>query len=235
MNLVANPNAPDLAQVAAQNLFPPDVTVRATYPWEEADDLLPEEAASLPGAIDKRLREFAAGRRAAQRAMADLCQPPKPVPAGQDRAPQWPRGVTGSISHTDHICLAALSTSPQYLSIGIDIEDDADLPTDLIPEICNLSEMAWLSVQPAKLRGRLARLIFSAKECAYKCQYPISKTLVGFDAFEVTPDLETRQFEATFTQSLPGFPARHYLSGRFAFGAGLIATGMTYARNAMHT
>jgi len=238
MNLVTDPLDSDVAynracaQVCdrARQLFAPDVAVCATDPWDEADDLLPAEATCLPNAIPSRLREFAAGRRASHRAMHDLGQPIQAVLTGADRAPIWPREVTGSISHTKTICLAALARSDAYLALGLDIEEDQDLPSDIRPEVCTQTELAWLSVQPQTMRGRLARLIFSAKECAFKCQYPISKALFGFDMFEITPDLETGQFEATFTETVPGFPVRSCLSGRFAFESGLIITGMRLAQ-----
>ena len=223
---------PGLAQAEAARLFPADVAVAAAYPRDDAHDLMPEERDSLPNAVDRRIREFAAGRRAARLAMIDLGLPPRAVPAGRDRAPRWPRGTTGSISHTDRVCVAALARASQFRALGVDIEDDADLPAGVLPEICSPSELAWLSIQPAARRGRLARLIFSAKECAYKCQYAISKALVGFDAFEITPDLEIGQFEATFTQSVRGFGARSRLTGRFSLGQGVIVTAMTYPRAA---
>ena len=94
-------------------------------------------------------------------------------------------------------------------------------------------ELAWLSVQPEDIRGRLARLIFSAKESAYKLQYTMTGEILDFSAFEVTPDLETGQFEATLTRDVAQFPSRSQFAGRFAFGAGLVMTGMTIlAQNA---
>lgn len=223
--------APDTAEALARGLFPDDVAVAVSFPWDAPEGVLPEEVASLRAPIDKRLREFAAGRRAARAAMAQLDHAPKPVPHGADRAPQWPRGLSGSLSHTDAICIAVLASSGRYAALGLDVEEDADLPADTLPEVCTPMELAWLSVQPQDSRGRLARLIFSAKECAYKLQYPLTGELISFDAFEITPDLETGQFEATLTRDVAPFSERTHLSGRFAFGAGLILTGMALPRS----
>jgi len=108
----------------------------------------------------------------------------------------------------------------------VDVEEDSDLDDDLLTTICTADERAWLSVQPQAQAGIMAKLIFSAKECAYKCQYPRSKTLFGFDTLIITPDPESGQFEATFLTDIPHFPAGTRLEGRFAIKGGLIVTAM---------
>lgn len=226
MNIRADIDVLDVAVAAAHGVFPVDVAVGAAFPWEEACDLLAAEEASMPNGTDRRQREFAGGRRAVHQAMISLGVATRPVACLPDRSPDWPVGLSGSITHSDNICLAAVARSGMYRAIGIDIEDDDDLPPDLVPEICTPDEQAWLSVQDTALRGRLARLIFSAKECAYKAQYSVNQTLIGFDMLDITPDLETGQFEATFTHSVPGFPERSCLTGRFSFASGIILTGM---------
>ena len=218
--------APDTVQALAKDLFPDSVAVSLSFPWEGGHGLFPEEASSLPNAIEKRLNEFAAGRRAAHQAMRDLGLEPAAIPHHADRSPVWPGLVSGSISHTENICLAALGLAQEHAALGLDIEDDTDLPADLWPVVGTSLETAWLSVQPEEARGRLARLIFSSKECAYKLQYPLTGQVLDFDAFEITPDLETGQFEATLTRDVGPFPARTHFPGRFAFGAGLVLTGM---------
>jgi len=233
MSIEAPIFAPDLVQAVARGLFPDDVALALSFPWEVAEGLLPDERASLRAPNDKRLREFAAGRRAARQAMLQLGLPASAVPHGPDRAPQWPAAVGGSITHSDSICLAALGHASHYAALAIDVEEDTDLPEDILTEVCSAMELAWLSVQPEGARGQLARLIFSAKECAYKLQYPLTGQLLGFEAFEITPDLETGQFEATLTQDVAPFAARHHFVGRFAFGAGLVLTGMALPHTAL--
>ncbi|WP_371227807.1 4'-phosphopantetheinyl transferase family protein [Roseovarius sp. 2305UL8-3] len=231
MNDVAAIFAPDTVVELASGLLPDAVEVAVAYPWEAPDGLWPEETASLSNPVDKRLREFAAGRRAARQAMSQLDLPAAAIPHGSDRAPVWPRGVVGSLSHTDTICVAVVAHSGQFSALGLDIEEDADLPRDLWPEVLTPIETAWLSVQPEKMRGRLARLIFSAKECAYKLQYPITGKLLGFGAFDITLDVETGQIEATLTDDVAPFVARTQFAGRFAFGAGLVLTAMALPRS----
>lgn len=226
MNVAAEIFDPDMVERLAQGLFPLEVTVALAFPWDDPGDLMPQEAACLPRAIDKRLREFAGGRRAARAGMARLGHRPTAILHRSDRAPVWPAGLVGSISHTDAVCLAALTRSGDFAALGLDIEEDADLPDHIRHEVCTPTELAWLSVQPGHQRGRLARLIFCAKECAYKLQYPLTGQMLGFDAFEITPDLQTGQFEATLTRDVAPFAARAHFPGRFAFGANLVMTGM---------
>ncbi|MEX1236317.1 MAG: 4'-phosphopantetheinyl transferase superfamily protein [Roseovarius sp.] len=189
-----------------------------------------EEAGSIMRAVPARVQEFAAGRAAARAAMVALGRAPAAVPAGPDRAPIWPEGLVGSISHCAHLCIAALAPRVQIRAIGVDLEEAAPLDCNLIPEVCTVAERAWLACQPENARGILARLIFSAKECTYKCQYPLTETLFDFDTLEITPDLDTGQFEATFARPVGEFAAGARLSGRFTMEDDVIACGMTLAR-----
>ena len=218
--------APDEVLDMARGLFPADVVVELAYPWDAPNDLLLEERQCLHKANDKRLGEFAAGRRAARNAMAQLGYDKAAILHKADRSPQWPEGLTGSISHTDDICLAALTRQSDHAALGLDIEEDVPLPEEVLSTICTPSELAWLSICPEDVRGRFATLIFSAKECAYKLQYPLTGQMLEFDAFEITLDPETGQFEATFAQNVAPFKSRDCLHGRFAFGASLVITAL---------
>ena len=92
----------------------------APYPLEPA-----MEADTTTMSIRRKLG-FSAGREAARRAQALLGRDPIAVPIGQGGAPAWPAGITGSISHTDHLVFAVIvvepSDQPDRVSIGIDVE-----------------------------------------------------------------------------------------------------------------
>jgi 4'-phosphopantetheinyl transferase EntD len=210
---------PDLARLAAaaRGILPPGVAVAAADPGT-LYPLLPGE--TLPGAIPARLREFSAGRHAARTALAALGQPVQPIPQGDDRAPVWPVGLGGSITHTRRACLAAVTTGP---GLGLDLEDDAPLPPDLWPTILLPEESLWAQAQPDP--GFAARLVFSAKEAAYKAQYPISLTLFGFDTLALT--LTDTIFTARFRRPVGPFAQGHTLHGRHTRAAGHILTAVT--------
>ena len=211
----------------ARPLFDDAIAVATSDPQASHHQALSQEYDALPKSTDKRLRAFSAGRVAAHAAMQALDVPVQPVIPGCDRSPVWPIGLVGSISHSDTCCIAAVAKSGAFQSIGVDVEENTPLGADLIPTICTLSERAWLSSQSCAVSGSLAKLIFSAKETAYKCQYALTKTLFDFDGFELIPDLDTGQFDAIFTRSVGCFPAGAMLQGRFEIANGLIITAMS--------
>ncbi|MEZ5767103.1 MAG: 4'-phosphopantetheinyl transferase superfamily protein [Paracoccaceae bacterium] len=202
------------------------VTVAVTDPRIAYPSAFPAELDELPRAVETRRREYIAGRIAAHRAMEKLGLSARPVLSTRARAPSWPRGLTGSISHTATTCVAAVARSAQVRSLGIDVEDETPLAADLIATICTLEERAWLATQPERARGGLAKLIFSAKEAVCKCQFPVTHRVLDFAAVLVTPDLDTGQFEATFLRRSGPVAQDARLDGRFAVADGLIHTAV---------
>lgn len=148
----------------------------------EEGRLFPEEAAHVARAVPARRAEFLAGRIAARRALAQLGYKTPPLPAGPDRAPLWPAGVSGSISHSAGAAIAVVGDSTRHPLLGVDIEPAEPLPVALIVEICRPEEIAD---RPAGDRPMLARRLFSAKEALYKAQYPRSRTVFGFHGLTV--------------------------------------------------
>lgn len=213
-------------------LFLPAVSVAVTDPSGDPDTLFDVETATIARANDKRRREFSAGRAAVRQAMHRMGLPAMPLPADDTRAPVWPDAVTGSISHNDRVCIAVVADARSVPALGIDIEEVRPLEPELFPDICTLPERAWLSTQPEQDRGLLAKLIFSAKECAYKCQFTLSRTFLEFHDLEITADLETGQFEATFLRTVPGFAKGARLYGRYVVTQGHVITAITAERHA---
>lgn len=206
-------------------LFSDALAVAVADPMAANPAPMAEETACLsPRAIDKRRREFAAGRHAVRQAMALAGLPPAPVLVGQDRAPIWPEGTVGGITHTASCAIAVAGHIGAVRSIGVDVEEDTPLKEKLLGEICLPGEIAWLNAQADPLR--LAKLIFSAKEAAYKAQYPFSRTVFGFSGMETDWDMATGQFTARFTRAVAPFAVGHEISGRFAMGQELIITGV---------
>jgi 4'-phosphopantetheinyl transferase EntD len=139
------------------------------------------------GAIESRRREFAAGRIAASQALATLGIT-SDVPMGQDRAPIWPSGICGSITHTRTIALAVVLRAG---TVGIDLEPDGVVTPDLWADILLPQERALASENPA-----LATRIFCAKEAVFKAQFPLTSAMFGFDRILITPQGPT--FTARF-------------------------------------
>ena len=177
-------------------------------------------------AVPQRLAEFTAGRAAARTAMQALGLPKAAIPQCADRAPIWPKGVVGSITHADGICAALVGRAGQVAAIGIDLELDDPLPTDLWPEVCTSSELALLGDLPVKAAGQMARLIFSAKECCYKCIYPQTRIVLGFGAMQILANPDGDRFQAKLIQQVGPYGPNSSLRGRYALVGGFLVTVM---------
>lgn len=188
--------------------------------------LFPEEAAAIARAVPARRAEFQAGRQAARAALLKAGAMPAAIPMRADRAPIWPTGFTGSISHSAGVAVAVAAASPPTRALGLDLEPDTPLEADLWRSILTTTERRWLDAQPENRRGVLAKRIFCIKECAYKAQYGLSRTLLEFSAFEVTLPPKAGPFRATFQHHCPPFSKGEVLHGRVAVENGLILAGI---------
>ena len=191
------------------------------------EPLYPGEEAAVAGAIQKRRREYIAGRVCARRAMVALGERPAPVFQCADRAPIWPEGLVGSITHTDTWCAAAVArTADGVRALGLDIEPAEPIEPDLLRVICLPEERDYLAGRPAEQRGLLGRAIFSAKECAYKCQYAVSRTPLDFHAIRIYLDPPRGDFLAVFQRDAGPFSSGHGLRGHLLMENGYVMTAM---------
>ncbi len=203
---------------ALAGLFPAGTAVATVVIDTNREPVRPAEAATVARAIPARQAEFAAGRAAARTALRALGQPPVAIPAGANREPLWPAGVSGSIAHAAGIAVAALRHGAP---LGLDIESDQQLKADLWPLICSPAELEAL---PAMDRGRHVARVFSAKEAAYKAQFPATGTLLGFDAMTVR--LSATGFVARLMRAVGPFARGHEFHGRAAQVNGMILSGV---------
>ena len=150
-------------------------------PCEGEAGLLGDEARHLDRAVPKRRAEFAAGRRAARAALAALGHPAQAIPAGPGRAPVWPEGVAGSLTHDRDLALAAVVASGE--DIGIDLTAAEALPGETRRAILPHDAEAGLD-------DLAARAAFSAKESLFKALYPCIETYFGFEAAIAAPDID---------------------------------------------
>lgn len=197
---------PDLAGLlaAVRPLLPEGTAVAASDPQASHPVWPAEEIRAVPA----RLREFAAGRAAARAAMRALGQAPAAIPMQVDRAPLWPPGVAGSISHSATACLAMVARAPRL--IGLDIEPDTPLPPGLLDTILRPDEQGC----PDPL------LVFVAKEAAYKAQYPFSRRVFGFQTLRIR--LTAQAFTATFCEPVGPFAAGFQVGGHHVRAAGQV-------------
>lgn len=130
----------------------------------------------------KRQAEHLAGRIAAVYALRTVGE--KSVPGiGENRAPLWPIGLYGSISHCGQTAVAIVSHSP----VGIDIEEvmNVSLAESLAEQVASSAELT--NLRAASIPFPLAlTLAFSAKESLYKALSARSPQLLDFHDAVVT-------------------------------------------------
>lgn len=143
--------------------------------------------------VFKRKTEYLIGRLlCAGLLMQSKCPLPLIWVAFQDRAPVWPTGFAGSISHTNEIVMAAILPLSNGIqgSIGIDIEKQ-ELDKQAIDSLRNCFSIHELHLLGAIPFGM--SLGFSAKESLFKCLNPIAKVFFDFLDVEIIEIDFTRQ------------------------------------------
>lgn len=182
-----------------REMLGPNVGVGLTDPRDPPTGLWPSEAAAMSRAVPKRRAEFAAGRRAARAAMADLNVAATGIAQGRDRTPQWPTGLCGAIAHCDTCCIAIIADTATHATLGVDVEPAAGLELDLTETVCTAYEQVWVAQQTDQRLA--AKMIFCAKEAIYKAQYPLTQKVIDFQA--VTLEMAQENFVFHGTATLP--------------------------------
>lgn len=221
---MAGPPSSELAR-----LFEADVLVGIEPCVHDIDTLWPEERPLVSKAVLKRQREFSSARVLARRLLVDLGHAPAPILPDEDRCPQWPSGVVGSISHTRHLCLVAVASAQQWASIGVDIEPHDGIELELTRMICTTDERRWLDTQPVDERGVWARRFFCAKEAFYKAQFPLTRRKLGFKDVVVDFDLGSPAANVAFHITVIGDASRDYTAVVDDFEIPLCSSGRVVA------
>ncbi|MBP6750427.1 MAG: 4'-phosphopantetheinyl transferase superfamily protein [Xanthomonadaceae bacterium] len=171
-------------------LLPESVRL-AEMPPAEADPahLYPEELRHIERAVEKRRREFAAGRLLAREALAsagiadDLrLRALLPEP---DRSPRWPEGVVGSITHCASLCAVAVAHAQDCAGLGLDVEPAQPLKSELLPQIVRPEEFERFDALPDAVRALGGIAAFAMKEALYKAIYPIRRRFLEFHDVEI--------------------------------------------------
>ncbi|MGA0361526.1 MAG: 4'-phosphopantetheinyl transferase family protein [bacterium] len=156
----------------------------ATTSLHQLKNLPPEQLPEVNfGLSQNRNQEYLLGRLAIKDALGSLGYPTTWIERDPlTKAPVWPEGITGSLSHSSGLALAVVGDSPPILGLGVDLEK-ANRTIDLGIErhICTQDESDDLrSLHPENHAIRLL-LTFSAKESLYKCFFgKIPRDLLRF-------------------------------------------------------
>jgi 4'-phosphopantetheinyl transferase EntD len=208
-------------------LFPADVSLAWGHVGSEVE-LFPEEQALVARAVPTRQREFAQGRDCARRALAVLGVARCPLLVGAQREPLWPSGVVGSISHDRELSVAVAGSAGTFAGLGVDVEPDEPLTSEVAARIWSHEEAAHAGASGLLPVANAAKLVFSAKEAVYKCQFALTQCYVGFHAVRV--ELGDGTFDAQFVEAVGPLAAGRRLRGRWRRACGKLLTAVWVGR-----
>ncbi|UGQ48630.1 4'-phosphopantetheinyl transferase family protein [Massilia endophytica] len=162
--------------------------------------------ATIGSAVRKRQAEFLAGRICAREALRLHGAADAQVAVGSHRAPRWPQGVAGSITHNGSFAAAAVFAQDAAQGVGIDIESRIGeaLHGEIAREVAHEGELALLD-------GEDLALLFSAKESFFKAAFGQVGEFFGFEAVELVEfDAASARLQFRCVQALspalqPGF------------------------------
>lgn len=117
----------------------------------------------------ERLLQFCGGRSLARRLLAAAGGPVVPIGRHETGAPLWPRGYTGSISHSGPMVAVAVGSTQNWAGIGLDIEECGRLESEVWPLLFTPAERATLAEGDADF---LSTAFFACKEAFLKLPSP---------------------------------------------------------------
>ncbi len=174
--------------------------------------------AHLQKAVSKRRAEYLASRYAARIALASEGVADFVLLNDPQRAPIWPAGFCGSLSHSAQRAVLLTAAARPQRWIGIDTESlmSAERAAELAEVIVTARERQWLR-QSEIPQAYAITLAFSLKESLYKALYPALRQFMDFHSAEVV-ELDVAQGRASLmlTRGFNAeFPAGRRFSGYF--------------------
>ncbi len=200
-------------------LFPDGVRMACIRVQDAPRRLHDAERVYVKKAVEKRRREFSAGRFCAREALRQLGCNAGPIAQDAGGAPLWPEDIVGAITHSSTYAAAAVAGKSHLRGIGIDLEAVSRVSEMIAGKILTGPEKARLQNEPdPQERQRLLALIFSAKEAVYKCLHPITQGRIGFEdaCIECEPSRSVLRIQLS-ARIRPFFPGIQGLPGRYCF------------------
>jgi 4'-phosphopantetheinyl transferase EntD len=211
-----------------EKILPPWVASAEVFDDPPGVTLFPEEEAVIARAVDRRRREFTTARHCARQALAQLGLPAAPILPGERRAPEWPDGVVGSITHCAGYRAAAVSL--EALAVGIDAEPHEPLPEGVMASVSLPQEREALARLDDQVHWE--RLLFSAKESVYKTWFPLARRWLGFEEAHITLS-PSGTFTARLLVPGPLVDGRELtgFAGRWLVADGLVITAIALPKS----
>ncbi|MBZ5875534.1 4'-phosphopantetheinyl transferase family protein [Chromohalobacter israelensis] len=213
---------------------------RQTWPWPHAlphvvwrgvtftadamcEAAFAEHGIALPtglgSAVAKRRAEFLAGRLCARDALRAVTGRAEVPGVAETRAPCWPAGTVGSITHSAGFAAALAAPARHWQGLGLDAETPmpAARATRLAPQILTPRERDWRDRLPAEAQALFTTLAFSCKESLFKALFPLVQRRFYFQDAELAdwqPD-EGRVTLRLLTTLAPDWPADTPCHGQY--------------------
>lgn len=196
--------------------------------------LLPEEERLVVGAVEKRRREFTAGRNCARRALEQLGVEPVEIGVGNFREPLFPAGISGSITHTQEYCAAAVIRTGSVMSIGIDAEFNQPLDRAVADLVLTPNEQRMIG---AFSYGCCAdALVFSIKEAFFKAIFPFVRQYIEFSDAIVALSATDRRFLVSLQKKgMAERLGRFGVVGRYRFDGRHLYTAVSLLSSTLDT
>lgn len=180
------------------------------------DDATLSGIAAVKGA-NKRQAEYLAGRLCARQALLQLTGTASVPTVGADRAPCWPAGVVGSITHGDGWAAAVVAHAGDYQGLGLDVETwlSHERAERLAAQLLTPAELLRLAQLPESQRAKQISLSFSLKESLFKALYPLVQQRFYFHDADVLRAADGQAELQLLRDLAPHWPAGSRCQGQF--------------------
>jgi 4'-phosphopantetheinyl transferase EntD len=137
-------------------------------------DLTYDEALCVVDFVPRKRAEFAAGRRAARKALGRFGLGSSSIVIGARGAPMFPSGYIGSISHKGNYAVAVAGSIGNIIGVGIDLEFDVETEeVALLERVSSHREVKALGLLTGAGVDSPATLTLCAKESLFKALNPL--------------------------------------------------------------
>lgn len=207
-----------------EGLLPPGVAFHECPPEPDFVQLHPLENRQLAtrDMSVRRRRDYALGRWCAHEAMAAFDRSQEPLLTGTSRAPAWPEGLIGSITHCNTYCAAAVAKLEEFAGIGIDAEQWRNFPSDIQKHVATEEEFRLSNLDLSDMVS--LALFFSAKESLFKALNPMTGLFFDFLSISMRIDISSGDFFID-SETLPQIALyKPNLVGRFLITDELVLT-----------
>ncbi len=170
-------------------------------------DLFPllniQEPKGFDNMAKKRQADYLAGRIMAKLALSEMNATTTELPIGDNRAPIWPIGLNGSLSHSKGLA-CCMVTNDHNTACGVDIEHlaSASASNAILKKCLNDAERDWLSTQTNRAPDLAATLIFSGKESIFKAYHRVVGRFFGFESAQVIGGMSDHLIQFELTEDL---------------------------------